>query len=102
MRFFRGTVQSPSLNKHPNFCFILIDTVREIQDDDGFWYSESFASKEDFLLHNPDWGEVFYGVYGSYWIDIPKSPIKITETVDLKEAIKIAEEIMGSRVVRTE
>ena len=98
-RFFRGTVQSSKLYKHPNFYFILIDTVREIQDDDGFWYTDSFDSKEDFLLHNRDWGDVFYGVYGSYWIDIPKSPMKITDTYDLNEAIKIAEEIMGSKVV---
>ena len=98
-RFFRGIVQSSKFYKHPNFYFILIDTVREIQHDDGFPYTESFDSKEDFLLHNKDWGDVFYGVYGSYWIDIPKSPMKITETYDLKEAIKIAEEIMGSKVV---
>ena len=40
-----------------------------------------------------------YGVYGSYWIDIPKSPIKLCETTDLKEAIQIAEEIMGSQII---
>ena len=101
-RFFRGTAQSSKSYKHPNFCFILIDTVKEIQDDDGFWYAESFDSKKDFLLHDKDWGDVFYGVYGSYWIDIPKGPIKITETYDLDEAIKVAEAIMGTKVVQVE
>jgi hypothetical protein len=73
--------------------------VKEIQDENGNWYTDSFESHEEFLLHNPDLGEAFYGVYGSYWIDIPKSSLKITETDDLMRAIYVAEEIMGARVI---
>jgi hypothetical protein len=50
-------------------------------------------------MHDHALENVFYGIYGSYWIDMPKSPIKLGETTDLKEAIHIAQEIMGSKIV---
>lgn len=100
-RFFRGVVHSLSDFKHPNFRFIIVDTVKDVQDEFGEWYIDSFESKIDFLLHDIALGEIFYGVYGSYWIDIPKSPIKITETQNLQEAINIAQEIMGSSIIET-
>ena len=101
-RFYRGVVHSPKDKKHPNFRYILVDTVYEKQDENGDWYSESFEFHEDYLLHNRDNSEIFYGVYGSYWIDIPKSGIKITETNSLQQAITIAEEIMGTKIIDTE
>jgi hypothetical protein len=55
--------------------------------------------KKHFLMHDHALGNVFYGVYGSYWIDIPKGPIKLCETSDLNEAIHVAQEIMGSIIV---
>lgn len=100
-RFYRGVVNSSEDFKHPNFRFVLVDTVREIQDENGEWYEDSFEYVEDFLLHDRDKGDVFYGVYGSYWIDIPKSFIKITETMDLNQAINIAQEIMGNTIVES-
>lgn len=100
-RFYRGVVHSNDQQPHPNFKFILVDTVRELQNENGEWYTDSFMYYEDFLLHDPDKGEVFYGVYGSYWSDIPKSYIKILETNNLKEAINIAQEIMGATIVET-
>ena len=98
-RFYRGVVHSPKDKKHPNFRYLLVDTVYEKQDENGDWYSESFEFYEDYLLHNRDNSETFYGVYGSYWIDIPKSGIKITETNSLQQAITIAEEIMGTKII---
>lgn len=98
-RFYRGVVNSDPDFKHPNFRFIIVDTVKEVQDEYGEWYLDCFNDKTEFLLHDHALGNVFYGVYGSYWIDIPKSPIKICETTDLKEAIRIAEEIIGSKII---
>lgn len=100
-RFFRGVVHSHSDFKHPNFRFIIVDTVKDVQDEFGEWYTDSFESKVDFLLHDTSLGEIFYGVYGSYWIDIPKGPLKITETQNLEEAINIAQEIMGNKIIET-
>jgi hypothetical protein len=100
-KLYRGIVHSPKNSKHPNFRFIIVDTVYETQDERGNWYTDTFLSREDFLLHNPDHGDVFYGVYGSYWIDIPKSSLKITETHDLNEAINIAEAIMGGSIIES-
>jgi hypothetical protein len=98
-RFYRGVVYSDPDFKHPNFRFILVDTVKEVQDENGEWYLDIFHDATEFLMHDHDLGSVFYGIYGSYWIDIPKGPIKLSETTDLKEAIYIAQEIMGSMIV---
>jgi hypothetical protein len=98
-RLFRGIVKNPTEKyKHPNFQYIIVDTVREIQDIEGNWHTDSFESYDEYLLHNPDYGDIFYVVYGSYWIDIPLSSIKITETDSLNQAINIAEAIMGSSI----
>jgi hypothetical protein len=100
-KFYRGVVHSPKNPKHPNFRFLIVDTVYEKQDENGEYYTDSFNSYEDFLLHNPDQGDSFYGVYGSFWIDIPRNTIKISETFNLQEAILIAESIMGNSIVQT-
>jgi hypothetical protein len=98
-RFYRGIVHSDPDFKHPNFRFILVDTIKEVQDEHGDWYLDIFHDAVDFLMHDHSLGDVFYGVYASYWIDIPKGPLKITDTKDLKEAINISEEIMGNKIV---
>lgn len=100
-KFYRGVVHSHPDFKHPNFRFIIVDTVKEVQDEFGEWYLDIFHDKSEFLLHDNSLGDVFYGVYGSYWIDIPKSPIKICETKDLNEAIRIAQDIIGNSIVET-
>jgi hypothetical protein len=98
-KFYRGVVHSDPDFKHPNFRFLLVDTVKEVQDEDGEWYLDIFQDATDFLMHDHALGNVFYGVYGSYWIDIPKGPIKLCETTDLNEAIHVAQEIMGSLII---
>ena len=100
-RFYRGVVHSPRNPKHPNFRFIIVDTIYETQDENGEWFTDSFIDKEHYFLHNPDHGEIFYGVYGSYWADIPKNCLKITETNNLNEAIIVAESIIGNKIVET-
>ena len=98
-KFYRGVVHSDPDFKHPNFRFLLVDTVKEVQDEYGEWYLDIFHDATDFLMHDHSLVNVFYGVYGSYWINIPKGPIKLCETVDLNEAIQVAQEIMGSVIV---
>jgi hypothetical protein len=98
-KFYRGVVESDPDFKHPNFRFLIVDTVKEVQDEYGEYYLDIFHDATEFLMHDHALENVFYGVYGSYWIDIPKSPIKLCETTDLKEAIQIAQEIMGSIIV---
>jgi len=100
-RFYRGIVHSDPDFKHPNFRFVIVDTVKEVQDEYGEWYLDSFEDASDFLMHDHTLSDVFYGVYGSYWIDIPKGPIKICETFDLDEAINIAQEVIGNTIVET-
>jgi len=98
-KFYRGVVYSDPDFKHPNFRFILVDTVKEVQDENGEWYLDIFHDATEFLMHDHSLSNVFYGVYGSYWIDIPKGPVKLCETSDLNEAIHVAQEIMGSIII---
>lgn len=98
-RFYRATIESNKYNRHPNFAFVLIDTFQESKDSDGNYYDEPFADETQFLLNSSN-NYIFYAVYGSYWIDIPKSPIKIAETSNLKEAITIAAEVIGNNIVK--
>lgn len=98
-RFYRATIESNKQHKHPNFAFVLIETLKETKDSDGNYYDETFENEEQFLLYHSH-SDIFYAVYGSYWIDIPKSPIKIVETSDLREAIHIATEVIGNNIVK--
>ena len=100
-KFYRGIVKCKEGYSHPNFRFILVDTVKEIQDENGNWYTDSFEFYEDYLLHNYELGNVFYGVYASYHIDNVRSGLKITETESLEQAINIAQEIMGNSIEET-
>jgi len=43
--------------------------------------------------------EPYYAIYGSFKFDIPKSPVKIFETEDLKSAIYILETLTGNKIV---
>jgi hypothetical protein len=98
-RFYRGVVHSPKDKKHPNFRYLLVDTVYEKQDEHGNWYTESLECYDDYLIHSLDKEDIFYGVYASYYIDNVRSGLKITETSSLSEAINIAEQIMGSKII---
>ena len=98
-KFYKGIVYSPTDFKHPNFKYIIIDTVKELSDEFGEYYVESFQNAEEFLCHDHDLYTTFYGVYAFYWLDIPKGPLRITETLHLEEAINIAQEIMGNNIV---
>jgi hypothetical protein len=97
-RFYRGIVHGKS---HPKFRFIIVDTVADFKDIEGNWYTDSFESYTDYLLYDRNNGDIFYGVYGSYFIDNPRSSCKITETNSLNEAIHIAQEIMGNSIIET-
>jgi len=98
-KFYKGIVYSPTDFKHPNFRYIVIDTVKEAKDEFGEYYLESFQNAQEFLDHDHDLYHTFYGVYAFYWLDIPKGPLKITDTSDLNEAINVAEGIMSNKVI---
>ena len=41
-KFYKGIVYSDPDFKHPNFRFILVDTVKEVQDESGEWYLDIY------------------------------------------------------------
>lgn len=98
-RPYRGIVHSSLTRPHPNFRFLTVDTVYEKQDYNGELITVPVDTVEEYLLHDRDlYGDIFYVIYGNYWIDIPFSSLRITETESLAEAIHIAEQIMGSKI----
>jgi hypothetical protein len=44
----------------------------------------------------------YYAVYATFKMDIPRGPIKIFETPDLKVAIYIVEQLTGNKVKENE
>lgn len=90
-------------NKTSNILHYHIYTIRDISDYAGGTLPEEVSCLEEYF--NTDGlgvGEPYYTVYGSFKFDIPKSPVKIFETDDLKSAIYIVEILTGNKVVENE
>ncbi len=95
-KLYRGIVKGNTNNPHPRFRFVVVDTVKELQDHNGNWYTESLDSYEDCMISDPD--QIFYLVYGSFHMEYPQTGIEISGTDNLEKAINIAENIMGQKI----
>lgn len=101
-RLFKGWCSNEG-NPRSHILHYHIYTVRDINDYNGGTLSEEIATLEEYF--NTDGlsiGEPYYAIYGTFKLDIPKSPIKIFETDDLKSAVYIVEELTGNHVKENE
>lgn len=101
-RLFKGWCSNEG-NKNSHILHYCIYTVRDISDYNGGTLSEEISTLEEYF--NTDGlgiGEPYYSIYGTFKLDIPKSPMKIFETDDLKSAVYIVEELAGNRVKENE
>jgi hypothetical protein len=80
-----------------------IYTVRDITDYAGGSIPEEVNSFEEYfnadLLAKDD---PYYAVYATFKMDIPRGPIKIFETPDLKVAVYVVEQLTGNKVKEDE
>lgn len=101
-RLFTGWCSNEG-NKNSSILHYNIYTVRDINDyNGGTLIEEIYTLEEYFNTDELGVGEPYYAIYGSFKFDIPKSPVKIFETDDLKSAIYIVEILSGNKVIENE
>ncbi len=101
-RLFRGWCSNEG-NPRSNILHFHIYTIRDITDYNGGIIPEEVDSLEEFFnIDGMAKSEPYYGVYGTFKMDIPRGPIKIFETPDLKVAVYVVEQLTGNRVKEDE
>ncbi|MFM7796013.1 MAG: hypothetical protein ACKO7N_04545 [Candidatus Nitrosotenuis sp.] len=101
-KMFKGWCSNEG-NPRSNILHYHIDTVREIDDHNGgkvidtVETLEEYFNFDDFSDHEP-----FYIVSGTFKFDIPRGPIKIFETDELRSAVYIVEQLTGNKVIEDE
>lgn len=101
-RLFKGWCSNEG-NPRSHILHFLIDTVREIDDHNGGTILDTIETLEEYFnLDTLGESEPFYIVSASFKLDIPRGPIKVFETPDLKVAIFIVEELTGNKVQESE
>lgn len=101
-KLFRGWCSNEG-NKRSAILHYRIYTLRDISDLNGGTIPEEVNSLEEYFnFDNLSKSEPYYAIYGTFKFDIPRGPIKIFETEDLKSAIFIVEQLSGNKVVEDE
>ena len=98
-KLFRGWCSNEG-NSRSHILHYHIYTLRDISDLNGGTIPEEVYTLEEYFdFDELAKSEPYYGVYGTFKFDIPKGPIRIFETYDLKVAIYIVEQLTGNKVV---
>ena len=101
-RLFKGWCSNEG-NKRSNILHYHIYTIRDISDYNGGIIPEEVNSLEEYFnIDALGLNESYYAVYATFKMDIPRGPIKIFETPDLKVAIYIIEQLTGNKVKEDE
>lgn len=101
-KMFKGWCSNEG-NSRSHILHYWIDTVREIDDHNGGTIVDTIETLEEYFnFDDLSENEPFYVVSGTFKFDIPRGPIKIFETPDLKVAIFIVESLTGNKVIESE
>lgn len=101
-RLFKGWCSNQG-NARSHILNFWIDTVREIDDHNGGTVIDTIETLEEYFnLDSLSENEPFYIVSASFKFDIPRGPIKVFETPDLRVAIFVVEELTGNKVQESE
>lgn len=97
-KLFRGWCSNEG-NGRSHILHYHIYTVRDITDYNGGSIPEEVNSLEEYFnFDGMTKGDPYYAIYGTFKLDIPRGPIKIFETEDLRAAIFIVESLTGNKV----
>ena len=101
-RLFRGWCSNEG-NKQSHILHYHIHTIRDITDYNGGSIPEEVNSLEEYF-NIDDFGidEPYYAIYGTFKFDIPRGPVKIFETTELKIAVYVVEQLTGNKVQEDE
>lgn len=98
-KLFKGWCSNEG-NPKSHILHYHIETAREISDHNGGTVIDTINSLEEFFnIDGIGENEPFYIVSGTFKMDIPRGPIKIFETPDLKVAIFVVESLTGNKVI---
>lgn len=101
-KLFRGWCSNEG-NPRSHILHYHIYTIRDLPDYEGGYIPEEVRTLEEYFnLDEVAVGEPYYAIYGTFRMNIPRGPIKIFETEDLKAAIFIVEELSGNKVMEDE
>lgn len=101
-KLFRGWCSNEG-NGKSHILHYHIYTLRDITDYNGGSIPEEIHTLEEYFnFDGMSKSDPYYAVYGTFKFDIPRGPIKIFESEDLKSAIFIVQELSGNKVVEDE
>lgn len=101
-RYFKGWCSNEG-NPRSHILHYHIYTLRDISDYNGGTIPEEVNSLEEYFnVDGLGLNETYYAVYATFKMDIPRGPIKIFETPDLKVAVYIVEQLSGNKVKEDE
>lgn len=101
-RLFRGFCSNEG-NTSSKILHYHIYTIRDISDYAGGTIPEEIHSLEEYFnIDEQGIGEPYYAIYGTFKFDVPRGPIKIFETDELRSAIYIVEQLSGNKVIENE
>jgi hypothetical protein len=101
-RFFKGWCSNEG-NPRSHILHYHIDTVRDITDYAGGTIPENVETLEEYFDFDlMAKSESYYVVSATFKFNIPRGPIKVFETLDLKVAVFIVEQLSGNKVVENE
>lgn len=100
-RFFRGWCSNEG-NGRSYILHYHIYTVRDIGDHSGGTFCEEINSLEEYFnidgLSISD-NDPYYIVVATFKFNVPRGPLRILETNNLKDAVYIVEHISGNKVI---
>lgn len=86
-------------NTRSHILHYTIRTVRDLPDYEGGSIPEEVKTLEEYFnLDEESIGEPYYCVYATFKFDVPRGPIKIFESEDLRTAIFVVENLSGNKV----
>lgn len=101
-KLFRGWCSNEG-NTRSNILHYHIYTLRDISDLNGGTIPEEVHVLEEYFnFDNLGLSEPYYAIYGTFKFNVPRGPIKIFETEELKVAIYIVEQLTGNKVIEDE
>ena len=101
-RLFKGWCSNEG-NSKSHILHYEIVTVRNISNNyDDPYIDEVKTLEEYFNLDGLSIDDPFYLVYATFKMDIPRGPLKLFESDDLKSAIFIVQELSGNKVIESD
>lgn len=101
-RLFKGWCSNEG-NPRSHILHYHIYTLRDITDYNGGSLPEEVSSLEEYFnVDGMSKSDPYYAIYGTFKLDIPRGPVKIFETEELRVAVYVVEQLTGNTVKEDE